>query len=240
MFVSRGDDAIALCYAGFVYSVKQYVIEQAALLGHPLAMGWMADDLKTEEECRWAKLAAEAGDRRGLCASGSILWDNNRFEDALVLFKRSADLGCASGMFCYGLYAYDNRDPRQYEWYARSARASDSWSVFMLRASQLLYDYSEGQCPFDVLFVLGRALVDQVQRVPTGDRHSATRLVGMYKTCLYSARQGVLCWLLCAKKLGLYRDVSQLIAHAVWNERHEFMETHQRRSVVEQGWCAIS
>ena len=74
-----------------------------------------------------------------------------------------------------------------------------------------------------VVFTIGSILYGQEIATTAKQHNTAVIVVGLYMDCIKRARNAVLCWLLCARNKCLYRDVSQLVAHLVWNERHAFL-----------------
>lgn len=220
IFLAQGRHPIALCYAGLVcYTSVSHLVE-AASLGHPHAQSYVIHCTRTPGRRLDAikEAATVGGDRMAYCALGDFLWNNDR-DAAIAAYKVSAHLGYGHGMHMYAKRGFTIAYPERYKWYAQSAGITGEWSKFLRKTRQQLQLYDHGKGHPAVLLMIGRMLKDQEK-----ERYSAERVVHMYRCCIVKAREAVLCWLLCGRRLGLYKDVNQMVARMVWSDRHEFLE----------------
>ena len=84
-----------------------------------------------------------------------------------------------------------------------------------------------------MLFMMGRMLkgyVDEEKRLVFGLRErklefdTARDVLRLYDDCITRARDATMTWMMIAKRLGLYRDVSVLVGRMVWDKKDAFME----------------
>ena len=54
------------------------------------------------------------------------------------------------------------------------------------------------------------------------DEKIGQRAIDLHASACLRAKDATFCWMLCAKRLGLYKDVSCLIGRLVWERRDAF------------------
>ena len=72
--------------------------------------------------------------------------------------------------------------------------------------------------------MIGRMVKGHEEKAHISHRPTVDRIVRMYDSCIERAREAVLCWMLCARRLGLYKDVARVVGRMVWEGRGEFMD----------------
>lgn len=225
----RHGGLVGFCYAGILYR-RMDMIKQAAELGHPLALGYVAMEgwsWNDGDTVEWAQRAADAGDRLGMYILANCLWydeyaTTNDNKEALQLYHQSARLGDLDGMIQYGQLKFCKFEAKRYYWLGRAAGKSQEWGRVLYEAGKHVQFYN-GQSA-EVLLMIGRVIKKWKRSTMAPEKEAvATNAVRLYDTCIARARNAVLCWLQCASKVGLYKDVARLIAQEVWSSRHVFM-----------------
>lgn len=213
-------DVIALCYSGIVQGYNSNMLEQAAARGNVLAMALVSSTRLNEPKYMdLAKKAAAAGERIAWNSLGLHFYGIDR-KQSLVAFEQAAKLGGTSGMWTYGQECFTKLQSERYYWMGKACRATTEWGVYLVEARQ---HYSAREPNKEVMLVIGRMIKNSLAAVHRPQIDIAMAVAELYMRCIKRARNAVLCWLLCARRLHLYKDVSQLVAHLVWNERHAFL-----------------
>lgn len=253
VFLAQGEHPWALCYAGLLgveedWEAVEPVMTRAANLGNAYAWAWMGivlpefvgDRYDTDDMLRFTQRAAQGGDRTGLAFLGDLLIeeDNGCEMDAVAAvaaYKEAARLGYSKGMFSFGKHGFSKTDPDRYLWMGRAARKEHGfWSGFFRDASKHFMQSEPLSVP--VMLMMGRLLkgVESISIAGAGYVKHKTEeeidanmirevVVMLYGACMTKAQKAVVCWIMCAKRLGLYRDLSTLIGRMVWNMREEFI-----------------
>lgn len=142
---------------------------------------------------------------------------------ALVVYREAALLGHVLALRDYGEKAFASSNPERYYWLGQFCRKTGDWGSFMYDVKWQLLGYNQHGTGGLVLLMMGRMLLGYVRCVTWSYRCTADDVVHIYKSCMGRAKQAVVCWLLCARYIGLYKDVACLVAQDVWADRHTFM-----------------
>ena len=245
--------SVAICYAAFVYGYDRELETQAIEMGHPLFLGeisWRFYCLDNRPCFDFAQRSAKAGDRVGLRNLGLCFETGRGCEidsaQAITLYKQAALLQDGEAMYRYANLAFKIDNPCRYLWFGKAAQKGRFSSLCALRAGTIFeplvesklfekeavkhmnaFDYYSGQGCGPVLFMIGRMcksiLVDY--GFSRENHKIMEQTVEIYHSCLRRAKNATLCWILCAKRLGLYKDISHLIAQFVWERRDSFVHT---------------
>lgn len=217
-------NATTLAYAGMVNGWDEDLVQQAVDMGNTYAMGEMANRLNVlaETAFRLAKAAADAGVRGGL-AMLAFCYDKGLGCKAdgirsRAAYKQATELGDAHGMTMYAVQAFLPDNPERYRLLGRAACLTSSWYTFDNDVSRYVsIYYAQGSCP-SVLITVGSFLKER----PCVPSTQMSQIIDAYNQCMYKTRNAVLCWILIARKMGLYKDVARLIAQEVWNDKEAF------------------
>lgn len=236
-FLAQGT-AIATCYAGFFYVFRNELFYDAARRGVPLAMAECAWFERGAIRFEWAQKAAKAGEREGMMLLGDCFWRGDGCVQDTVqateMYKQAADLGHEHGMINYAVRRFSRDDFERYEWFGRSCVTSGHWYALVDETLEHVRRYDDGNGNVACLFVIGRAWNGHENRVANRHRTTVCRAVRMYKETIEQARAAVLCWLLCARYRGLYKDVAKIVAAMVWTDRHTFMDMDKKQQPVKK------
>lgn len=225
-------NAIAMCYVGILDCDADFVY-QSAVIDFPYASGCMCERTSGGEQLEWARRSATGGDRFGLywlgvCHEFGIGCDRD-IAGAIAAYKESARLGCAQGMFGYGQIAYSKEDPERYEWFGKCSVKQGFIDSLFEREVREHVRRSEPNTR--VLYTMGRMISMYGRRPNVSHNHFSGGLLNrdtkevllLYLDCIICARKSVNTWTLCARRLGLYRDLVGLIGTMVWADRHALM-----------------
>lgn len=237
VFLEQGEDPVARCYAGLViYSAVD--LRAAAELGHPHAQAALCAFVDKRHRFVLAKRSAKGGDRSGwlwlgLCRQNGHGCEKNPVK-ARAAFRTSALLGCAEGIRYYAQGSMLHSTPERFLWLGEASRKDGDYRALMKEAASQLRRFDEGMGRAPVLMTIGRVLRGAEHHIEQYDRKTAARAVRLYEDCIARAQAAVVCWILCARRWGFYRDVSLIVARMVWEGRDAFLPAPESESNKEQ------
>lgn len=235
--------SVAICYASLILGYNEGLCKRACEMGNAHAMGVMSQYyLALPTSFDLLLLSAQNGDRVGLrCLAYYYEYGIGCDIDtprAMSLYKQAALLHDSEAMYIYAYKAFKKDDPCRYLWLGRAAQRGKFYStlktfsynqniesgLFMKEAVIHLTDYDNGKGCGPVLFMIGKMCKSFLPKfgLSKEDRLVGYKIVNLYEDSCESARDATFCWILCAKRLGLYKDVSLLIGRLVWERRDTF------------------
>ncbi len=231
------DDRRALFFAGTIAVHDDDLVQRSAELGYAPAQVLFASGCEEVEQFEWAAKAAAQGDRDGLCQL-ALCWRDGCgvSEDdakALQLFKEAAELGHAEAQWCYG-HGFDENSWERYLWWRRAAAGGHGLArrYIVEEAVPQLKLFNEGKGSGRVLFEIGAACKGHLGGgkafgllVHDDWLHATERAVALRNEWCEDAKRAVCCWMLCAKQLGVAKDLRLLIAGVLWAERVAWIPT---------------
>jgi hypothetical protein len=212
-------DVRCLAWA-FVFLPRNASLDElwpAARQGYPLAMAWLCTHLTGPESLAMALQAAERGEPSaaewlsGLATLGDA--ERQRW------CERAAALGNATCLSRLSKQATTLQDRL-----ALQLRAAAYGSIHALseHVQHYLCQFLEGKFPAASIYEIGKVLDRRMTNGTRGDRlvtplqqESANRCRAFYHNWARVARDRVMAWLWCAKRLQVHKDVARLIAGLV-------------------------
>ena len=220
----------ALCFAGLLLN-DLAMVRHAAEKGHAFAMGWMAvSAYDPDEQFLWTERAANAGDRLGLDRAGlSYSYGFGCTKDVsrgTALHREAALRGLLPGRMLRELF---RGDLEALGWTARTRlmRARfpvDRFTVdkFVSEARTLWDAYQKDvfSVRLDVVYRIGE-LWDEFHpfkltklNVPLAANFCA------YRDAVNAiVRSEMVCWVMCARFLGVAKDVRLIVCRILWASR---------------------
>jgi hypothetical protein len=222
----QGEDPRALFFLWRVDGANMALLARAAELGYAPAQAELSFESRGRECFKWASLAAENGDRGGLCELGICYRDGLSCtagpEKGIELFREAAHLGSRAAQRMYGELAYGERDWQRYHWWARSWRHLLT-TPMCLAMSALLPLFEQGQhsrIVHEVAPVIRRNLEANLADgfIEEGTAQELRRVLKVHDAMTSRAKEAVACWSMCALRLGVMKDMRVVIAKLVWAE----------------------
>jgi hypothetical protein len=203
-------------------------LRDAAESGYAPAMSLIAraPDRPWSENERWAKKAAAKQDRHAFYWLWVHRWEMRYTpEAALELLKGAAELYHTKAMFRYG-WAQERGE--RYCWWALGATRCHHKAIATLEmaARSHLDAVRAGGCG-RICFEIGAAChahFDRKRRTlfghgPQHGMASMRETVRLYRCTCAKARAAIACWACMARLSGVVKDVRQMIAHMLWDEK---------------------
>jgi hypothetical protein len=227
------EDARALCFEWNCRNEAEQEDEgplrRSAELGYAFAQAILACASEGAEKMRWAKLAAEQGERDGMFWAGECFRygegcekDLNRAKESLLWASR---LGCVDSMESLG-DMLDETDVQRWHWLGQAAGLGNSW--LFLRGFGRQVVTSENAT---VMFAIGRALqgnVNEEARSIFNDRYDfdsrvgpAKKAIAFYEAQIQATKDAMRAWTQVGIRWKVVKDVRKLIAKLIWDSRQE-------------------
>jgi TPR repeat protein len=230
------EDARALCFAWSIRDAGEQdtadfaPMRRAAELGLAFAQAWMAVQSRGAERFRWAKLAAEQGERNGMywlgfcCRNGEgCEKDLNRAKENFLL---ASELGDAWAMVRLG-ELFGDSDPQRWHWMGQAASRGIWWS-FMGGFARQVELFESGAGSATVMFAIGRVLqghVNEEARTVFEANGCAVGLakqaISFYEAQIKATKDAMRAWTLVGIRWKVVKDVRKLIAKLIWDSREE-------------------
>ncbi len=248
VFLDRGDDASALCFAGlFSVPINASLLRRSSELGCAFASACLAERTFGEERFTLASAAAAHGERDGFYQLGVCFQfgygcaeDANKARENYLLAAR---LDSVQAMCKYGEVS-ETSDPHRWFCWGRAVERGYCVDDFLDQFPQhveLFFDSDPSLAR--VVFFIGRALkgrLNVAKQMVFGSRgmfsdhlvSPANRAIAFFATQqAIAARKAVDTWCLVALRVrssALNRDIRRKIGQLVWEARdlcnYEFME----------------
>ncbi len=218
VFLSHQDDARALCFAWFLSSMKDddlSLLRRSAQLGHAFACATLIDRVWSEDSNLSYSLAERAAgqlERDGLYWLGMMKgWR----EDNLLI---AAELGHGAASSIMVDFV-GRSDPAHWVWLARAASRGFS-GMFLTRFALPVRDFfKDGTGSATEVFFIGRTF--ERGNFAGGDEIEKALAIDFYRRQVESSRKAVDTWVLIGKRLGIIKDIRNLIANLIWDARFE-------------------
>ncbi len=245
VLVAQGDDPRAQLLIVYVRHFGCYDgTWRAAAMGYAPAQADLGAGVvpfvPQNEQLEWAEKAAAQGDRNGLYAVVRCLEQLKSDDPAtskrmLDCCREAADLGQASAMYEFG-NTFSAHDWRRMRWHGRSAAKRDARAARALQgaAVELLPELKRGnRLVARAVFEIGAAVRDHIVpgrplafcQQPSAEQLAALgRTVALHARCPACARRAIECWLGVARRLRIVKDIRQLIARRLWEERWAWIQ----------------
>ncbi len=235
----QGDDPIALfvrAWCGADPHPARDLLLLSARLGYAPAQAVLAGCCEEDDfdPFPWAEKAAAQGDRDGLFQLGLFAHEGRGCprggERAVELWRQAAALGHRRGHLFVATHGHGPADWRRYRWLAQgSALGHQSCTLQLLAGARyVLRLFAEGKAPGRIVWELAEGLLGHAQvtdwkdfdRQPTMAEMEALRLcVQMRETWRNAATRAIECWIGVARRWDVAKDVRQLIARMLWEDR---------------------
>jgi TPR repeat protein len=219
-------------------------LQRAAHMGYAPAQGRyapLAGRARDEGRVFWARKAADQGERNGLFELGHCMytgidgceWDTHA---AIALLRKAAELGHVDAQEELAQKAYDKRDWQRYYWLRKASlrrdRAAEKMVIF---AGKFLGGSGR------IVYELGATFKGHVRESEKTilelhgnkrEMHAAINCVRMYEAWLEEARDAIRCWLIVGRRKRVVKDIRNVIACMLWEQRAEWSE-------VEVDWRIV-
>ena len=239
VLLSLGQDARSLFWAAQLcrHDVSAIALfKRAASLGHGGAQGYLAScmQLSVEENIAMGFRAAEQNDRVGFYYLFFHLYDGAdkcAQEKALSFLGKSLDLGCHYAISRSDCYVF--RSVEDFERVSRFLHVAATGQYFERFISSVLREIRENEIVNDTneRFVwLGRFLNRSpgfLRKIDSKWCHSARNLLQLYSEWSHIARECAVAFVLCARHLGMAKDLRVMIAKQIWDETFRCLIDHR-------------
>lgn len=219
------NDVCFLCYVGVLAWRREWIL-RAALAGHSFAQVWLMTFTHEGDSDRWLELAYNQGERTAIAVKSMTFARTGQDRQAHELAERAARLECSIGTWNYGCTLDDRLE--RYRYYCRSASVTSvkEWAVYSKMRKALRNK------DWPIVWIIGTCFRPHQSR----QSKSWDRIVHLCAEWTVGAKRGALTWLLCARSLGLYKDMAQLVAREVYRarERGWFVEREQEGVPTDQ------
>ena len=202
--------AAALCYAGMIdeKNLSMDLVQQAAHIGYSFAFAVL---YLQEGSVDFVRRGAKLGDRFCMSLLGQI---ETGSEKRTELFKQAERMGDWIALNAAARYVSE-KNPLH--WLLLKKYASYVYADFFIRkAKKMLEVYWSSEKNADVLFTIGECLKDACI-----ERRVAEPFLNLREEMLAVVRVEIVNWSLCAKRLGLMKDMQVVIAKMIWESRIE-------------------
>ena len=240
VFIAQGEEEKALFFAGRLWRFcgvgyvdngdNESFIWRSAELGYAPAQAYLAIGCEGEEKFAWALKAAAQNDPTGLYElAHCYLGGKGCIRDekgGLELLERSAEWGNADGQIELAKRSMNKKE--RMVWFSRAAERGylyeDHFLAELARAVKL---HAKSGLFGDVVFLGGTALSplwspDRVKLfVGLEGCGYCRRAMELFCFWTDSARETVVAWILCAKRLQLNKDVRRVISCMLWETRKQ-------------------
>jgi hypothetical protein len=226
VLLEQGEDPRALFFVARLSKNDKEKMERSARLGYAPAQVMMSLRSDTVDCFKWASLAAENGDRGGLCELGrryryglGCAADRDK---AIDLFRQSAELGDAAAQGMYAEIGFGKFDWQRFHWWARASRRSLA-GYFCSAVCDLAPLFQQGQhsrIVHEVAPVIRKNLDSDVAsyRIEEPMARELRRVLKVHEVMTARGRDAIACWSMCALRLGMVKDMRVVIAMLVWAE----------------------
>jgi hypothetical protein len=225
------DDARAL-FLSASWRGRPDAMQRAADLGFAPAQAAIAAEASESEAFHLAQKAAKSGDRAGIGALGDCLLCGRGcttdVAGGIALLTAAARLGDSRAQCSLGEYAYEVSDWQRFYWWGQAVAQRSTRAHFAVDAAAnwCLKEFCEGRGSSRAVFEIGSALHSSwFTTLPgSGREHgvSQQRCVDLFGKWCNEARKGIWCWSAVGRRLGVSKDIRQLIARLLWEERREW------------------
>jgi hypothetical protein len=226
-----GDDARAMSFLA-VLTNNESLLRKAATLGDPFAQAMMAKCTLGDECFEFASAAAASGDRDGFYFLGRF-YENGDMDAAQECYEKAARENHAFAAFRLGK-CFAMSDPRRFFWAARAGLCGNCMGYVGEIATLLSLWPGRGSSYDQSVFQVGETLkrhlvVEPFRRLLFGkavDSFILTQVavhdaIVFYEENIAGAANAVNCWSVCARRLGVVKDIRILIGKMVWEARGE-------------------
>ena len=223
------DDARALAYLAYVSENGKELFEKAAAMGDAWAMAHLAWSCSAKENFQWASKAAEQEQPMGIFLLARFFYEGQSCQKderkANELMKMAANLGSMSAACELAKMARTSHE--KVKLLSNFAVLDkECAAVFFRELRETIATYQHSGVGGDALFEAGEVLkgeIDLQNKVAFGyacnEFDSCMFAVGIFDTWCSTARDACFMWILCAKRLGIPRDVRTIIAKDIWESR---------------------
>ena len=210
VFSEESQHPVDLCYLALLEpGIAWSGLKQSADFGHPYACAIMsATSHDQKNEIAYAQRAATTGDRRGMYQLAAC--DADASENDLLF--RSASLGYAHAMYNYAFTRYGRSDLNRYMWLEKALVHGNDVTVTDVTA--VIASVLTFKTNATIQFACGRIIKRQGKKMKWTTKEEKDRAkvaVSIYTATYNRARAATLTWLMCAPRLGIYKDVARLI-----------------------------
>ncbi len=230
-FLRSGSDARALCFAALCSpQVDMALLQAPARLQYPLALGELAARASDEnDKYLHASRGAALGDATALCELGTCLWfgwgcaQDKRM--AVRHYRAAAELGDVAAQCYYAKDGCAEIDPMRYTLLGQASESGSGEAAnLFVEELPIRFAAKDWRC----VFAIGAACKNHVEEaaksvfgvyVAPAKMNLALRSIVVHDEACERARQGVVCWLWCSKKMSFRKDLSRVIATMVWDAK---------------------
>jgi hypothetical protein len=248
VLLQQGDDPRALHMAWKLQGASDLLLSSAQM-GYAPAQAEMSCCTGAEESFSWAEKAGSQRDRLGLYTLGNCLYrgvgcarDEAR---GLELLREAAELELPAAQFRFGEVAYGERDWRRYVWWGR-VTSRGYGHLFCDAVSRLLPAFEKNQLG-RVLYTVAPVIRAIESRLASGgiisvyDTEKWSRVTVLHDAMLSRARLAIRCWLVAGRRLGVAKDIRDMIARMMWEEAWQWGEERQAEGRTERdSGCLVS
>ncbi len=228
----ESNDPRADCFAAMLgHPLNLSLLRGSAQLGCAFAQSALAYETTFNESFRWAQESALQGERNGFFMLGRCYscpeWCEKDLKRARESYLAAAELDHANSMRAYGLLL-ERTDPLRFVWMGMAA-VRGAHLYFLLNFVDHINEFNSGGQGANVVFAIGRALKGHVsanKREIFGhgvDSDSlidtANQAILFYDFQLSACRRAVDAWSICARQLGVVKDVRLMIGMLIWDGR---------------------
>ena len=222
-------DARAMCFlwclSSYTEQLDLTLLLQSATLGFAFAQACLAGQLLGLEQFKFAKLAADQGERNGLYWLGLCHVETGRKEEAKKYYLMASEFGDVLSMIRLGNF-FNDTDPRHWKWWGKAAQLGCD-SFFLDNFVERVKRPSSNV----VLFAIGQTLHghvdDNAETVFNRDyrHHSlfmyAKRVIAFYKKQVKATKAAMHAWTQVGIRWKVVKDIRKVIGMLIWQTREE-------------------
>lgn len=228
------NDARAMCFLWYLSSYTKQLdstlLWQSAALGFAFAQGCLAGQLTGSEKFKFAKLAADQGERSGLYWLGLChvngIGCKVDYEEGKKYYLLASEFGDTAAMFRLG-NLFDETDPRRWQWWGKAAQ--HGCGIFFL---DNFVEQVKGPSSGIVLFAIGQALHGHVDE----NAHTifcwdyfwcsaifdhTKRVIAFYDKQVNGTKAAMHAWTQVGIRWKVVKDIRKVIGMLIWISREE-------------------